>query len=348
MNDFKPLSGLKVLEFDAIGPVPFCGMMLSDHGADITRIIRPGGQPNGVDAGEDDMLLRGRARSVPLDLKSVEGRNRVLELVAGMDVLMEGHRPGVMERLGLGPEDCHAVNPALVYCRITGYGQSGPLANHPGHDINYIAQTGALNASGYKDRPPAPTLPLVGDFAGGGLLGAFGILAAVLSARTTGKGAVVDTAMADGTALLMALHYGLMNAGLWSAERQNNLLDGAAPFYRCYRTATGRDIAVGALEPKFYTAMCEALGLNDPVFEDQMNRGNWPEMCRIAEARIATMTGEELQAAVDVPDACLSWVASLADADEGVQMAARKTIVKEDRRYSVAAAPRFLPPGRGA
>ncbi|WP_170765169.1 CoA transferase [Ruegeria lacuscaerulensis] len=192
MSTPAPLAGLKVLEFDAIGLVPFCGMMLADHDAQITR---PHGQPNGIDAGEEDMLLRGRAEQIPLDLKSKEGRVKILNLVADFDVLLEGHRPGVMERLGIGPEECHAVNPKLVYCRITGYGQTGPLAINPGHDINYIAHTGALHAIGAADQPPPPPLSLIGDFGGRGLLGAFGVLAAVISAHTTGKGSVVDAAM---------------------------------------------------------------------------------------------------------------------------------------------------------
>ncbi|MES0813019.1 CaiB/BaiF CoA-transferase family protein [Roseibium sp. SCPC15] len=341
MNPLKPLAGLKVLEFDAIGPVPFCAMMLADHGAEITRVTRPGGQPNGVDAGQDDLLLRGRSAIVQLDLKSDEGRSEALEQVAGTDVLLEGHRPGVMERLGLGPETCRKINPALVYCRITGYGQTGPLADHPGHDINYVALTGALHAAGHADREPAPILPLVGDFAGGGLLGAFGVLAAIFSAKTTGQGSVVDTSMVDGTALLMALHYGWQNAGLWSPARQSNLLDGAAPFYRCYRTAGGRHIAVGAIEPKFYLAMCKALDLNDPLFQNQMDKKNWPQMSQLVEARVASMSNAQLDQALAMPDACISWVETTADAHLGEHIGARGTITKEDGRFSVAPAPRF-------
>ncbi|MEM9631555.1 MAG: CaiB/BaiF CoA-transferase family protein [Pseudomonadota bacterium] len=341
MSMVNPLAGLKVLEFDAIGPVPFCAMMLADHGAEITRITRPGGQPNGVDAGQDDMLLRGRSAIVQLDLKSDEGRDQALARIAGTDVLLEGHRPGVMERLRLGPEVCRKLNPSLVYCRITGYGQTGPLADHPGHDINYVAQTGALHAAGHAAQDPAPILPLVGDFAGGGLLGAFGVLAAVLSARAKGEGSVVDTSMVDGASLLMALHYGWQNAGLWSPERQSNLLDGAAPFYRCYRTAEGRHIAVGAIEPKFYLAMCKALDLNDPLFQNQMDKKNWPQMSRLIEARVASMSSAELEQAVAAPDACISWVATTANAHLGEHIRGRGTITKENGRYSVAPAPRF-------
>lgn len=343
MTSFKPLAGLRVLEFDAIGPVPFCGMMLADHGADITRITRPGGQPNGIDAGDKDIMLRGRSKTLSLDLKSDEGREKVLSLVEGVDVLLEGHRPQVMERLRLGPQECHAVNPALVYCRITGYGQTGPLALNPGHDINYIAQTGALHAMGKASDPPPPPLSLVGDFGGGGMLGAFGVLAAVIHAKNTGKGSVIDTAMVDGSALLMSMTYGWMNAGVWHPERENNILDGAAPFYRCYHGPDGRFIAAGAIEPKFYAAMREALGLSDAIFDDQMNRENWPEMCARMAARIQTMKVEELQAAIDVPEACLSWVISMENAGKTGHIAERQTILHEGDKISIAPAPRFTP-----
>jgi len=344
VTTFKPLAGLKVLEFDAIGPVPFCAMMLADHGAEIIRLLRPGGQPNGLDAGDDDMLLRGRAQEIALDLKSDAGRARALALLAEVDVLLEGHRPGVMERLGLGPDACHAQNPALVYCRITGYGQTGPLAMYPGHDINYIAQTGALHAIGPADLPPPPPLSLIGDFGGGGMLGAFGVLAAVFAARSTGKGSVIDTAMVDGAALQMALTYGWANAGLWNSQRESNVLDGGAPFYRCYQTADDRYIAAGALEPKFYQAMRHALGLTDPIFDDQMNGENWPEMSARIGAKILKMDHDELDAAVDMPDACLSWVVSIEDAGKRGHLVERQSLVRKGEKTHVSAAPRFQRP----
>lgn len=341
MTMLKPLSGLKVLEFDAIGPAPFCAMMLADHGAEVTRITRPGGQQNGIDAGSEDILLRGRTAEIQIDLKSEAGRNQVCALLADMDVLIEGHRPGVMERLDLGPETCQAINPALVYCRITGYGQTGPLALHPGHDINYIAQTGALHAIGPADQPPPPPLSLIGDFGGGGMLGAFGILAAVFAARDTGKGSVVDAAMVDGAALLMALTYGWANAGIWRPERGSNLLDGAAPFYRCYQTRDGRFIAAGAIEPKFYAVMCQALNLTDPIFADQMNRENWPEMCKKVATAIESMDLESLQRAIDIPDACLSWVVPMGDVGMSGHLKDRGTVVRDDGFAVVSPAPRF-------
>ncbi|QDG76309.1 CaiB/BaiF CoA-transferase family protein [Labrenzia sp. PHM005] len=343
MTGLKPLAGLKVLEFDAIGPVPFCAMMLADHGAEVIRITRPGGQPNGVDVGDSEILLRGRARRIPLDLKSDHGRTEVLKKLERTDVLLEGHRPGVMERLGLGPKECHKINPVLVYCRITGYGQTGPLALHPGHDINYIAQTGALHAIGPQDEPPPPPLSLVGDFGGGGMLGAFGILAAVIAARSTGKGSVIDAAMADGTALLMAMNYGWRNASAWVPHRSSNLLDGAAPFYRCYQTQNGNYIAVGAIEPKFYSALRKALNLDDPIFADQMNRENWPAMSQKIAAAVMQMDETALQTAVETPDACLSWVIPIEDAGKTGHMKDRKMIQQIDGGITVATAPRFIP-----
>lgn len=341
MTDQRPLNGLNVVEFDAIGPVPFCGMMLADHGAKITRIIRPGGQPNGVDAGDKDILLRGRHTKVEADLKSDEGRTKALSLIGSTDVLLEGHRPGVMERLGLGPEECHALNPRLVYCRITGYGQTGPMANHPGHDINYIAQTGALYAMGAPDQPPPPPLSLVGDFGGGGMMGAFGVMAAVYAARETGKGSVVDVAMVDGAALQMAMTYGWANAGFWTTNRGENILDGGAPFYRCYQTKDGHFIAAGALEPKFYAVMRQVLNLNDSIFDDQMNRENWPEMCRKTEEAIGTLTLAELQPALGNPDACLSQVLPMDQAVKTGHVHERGTLKETDGAIAVAPAPRF-------
>lgn len=341
MSRASPLQNLSVVEFDAIGPTPFCGMMLADHGARITRIVRPGGQPNGINVGEKDILLRNRAKEIPIDLKSDAGRKAALGLIETADVLLEGHRPGVMERLGLGPEACHALNPRLVYCRITGYGQTGPLANHPGHDINYIAQTGALYAMGMADRPPPPPLSLIGDFGGGGMLGAFGVLAAVFAARESGKGSVVDVAMVDGAALLMAMTYGWANAGQWSAERCQNILDGAAPFYRCYKTKDDKFIAVGAIEPKFYAAMCVALGLSDPIFQDQMNQENWPEMSRRIEEIVGAKSMKDLKPALADPSACISEVLSMNQAAETGHAKARGTLKRQDGVIDVAPAPRI-------
>lgn len=343
MSAMAPLEGMEVLEFDAIGPVPFCAMMLADHGARITRVTRPGGQPNGIDAGNEDVMLRGRCREEPLDLKSEAGRARALELVSGADILLEGFRPGVMERLGLGPGPCAARNRALVYCRLTGYGQDGPLAEHPGHDINYIAQCGALHAIGADGAPPPPPLSLIGDFGGGGMLAAFGVLAALFNVQRTGHGAVIDVAMADGAALLMALTYGLRNAGIWTGAREGNLLDGGAPFYRCYRTRDGRFIAAGAIEPRFYAAMRRALGLEDPLFDAQMDRTLWPRMsARIAEiVEARDMSG--WSSALAMPDACLSEVLSMDEAAQRGHLSDRGTLKMVEDAIHLAPAPRFAP-----
>ena len=256
----KPLSGLRILEFDGLGPVTFAGMMLADLGAEVLRLSRSAeaGAAAFSEVG-GEILHRGRG-AVPVNLKDPGDVARVLELVAGADALIEGFRPGVMERLGLGPDVCAARNARLVYGRITGWGQSGPMARQVGHDINYIALSGALHALGEPDRPPRPPLNLVGDYGGGAMMLVTGVLAGLLEAKTTGKGRVVDAAMTDGSALLMSLFQALSSRGLWSEARGANLLDGGAPFYRCYACKDGRSVAVGALEPQFYAALLAGLG----------------------------------------------------------------------------------------
>jgi len=254
-----PLSGLRILEFDGLGPVTFAGMVLADLGAEVLRLTRSDGGGALEEVG-GAVLHRGRA-PVPVNLKDAGDRERVLELVASADALVEGFRPGVMERLGLGPDVCRARNPRLVYGRVTGWGQSGPLADQVGHDINYIGLTGALHAMGEPDRPPRPPLNLVGDYGGGAMLLVVGVLAALLEARTTARGRVVDAAMTDGSAYLMSLFHALSARGLWGAGRGRNLLDGGAHFYRCYRCRDGRFVAVGAIEPRFYSALLAGLGL---------------------------------------------------------------------------------------
>lgn len=335
------LSGLRVVEFDAIGPAPFCGKLLADHGASVLRIGRPGGQPNGVSAGDADPLLQGRP-IVALDLKVSADRDLALELVGSADALIEGYRPGVMERLGLGPDEALAANPRLIYGRITGYGQSGPLSLNPGHDINFIALTGALHAIGHAADPPSPPLNLLGDYGGGGMLLAFGLLAAHLHALRTGRGQVVDAAMVDGAVQLMSPVYGWTNAGIWSAERGTNFLDGSAPFYGTYRTADDRFIAVGAIEARFYAAFRNALGLADPLFDDQMNTSRWPAMRERIGAVVAARTLAEWQSAISIPDACLTPVLSCAAAPEHPHIAARAAVCRDvDGRLETAPAPRL-------
>jgi len=338
------LDGLRVVEFDAIGPAPFCGMMLADHGASIIRITRPGGQPEAVDAGRHDVLLRGRL-DLALDLKAPADFAHARELIRAADILIEGYRPGVMERFGLGPKTCLADNPRLVYGRVTGYGQTGPLAQRPGHDINFIALTGALAAMGEPDRPPMPPLNLLGDFAGGGMMLAFGVLAAHLQAQRTGRGQVVDAAMIDGTAALMAMIAGWRNAAMWVCRRGDNLLDGGAPFYRCYATRDGRYIAAGAIEPQFYAAFRRVLGLTEPLFDAPLDRARWPAMRAHIAQVIAGRTLAEWQSAIDEPNACLTPVLSLGEAPDDPHLAARGTYAREGGAVVPSPAPRFSAPG---
>lgn len=340
------LDGLRVVEFDAIGPAPFCGMMLADHGASVVRLTRPGGQPDMVDAGKHDVLLRGRI-PLALDLKVPADLAHARELIRAADILIEGYRPGVMERFGLGPETCLADNPRLVYGRVTGWGQAGPLAQHPGHDINFIALSGALAAMGEPERPPEPPLNLLGDFAGGGMMLAFGVLAALWQAQRTGRGQVVDAAMVDGTAALMAMICGWRNAGMWTERRHDNLLDGGAPFYGCYATRDGRFIAAGAIEPQFYAAFRHVLGLAEPLFDAPLDRTRWPAMrARVAQV-IASRTLAEWQAAIDEPDACLTPVLTLDETPHHPHLAARYTYSRESDAIVPGPAPRFSSPGSG-
>jgi alpha-methylacyl-CoA racemase len=335
------LAGVRVVEFDAIGPAPFCGKLLADHGASVIRVGRPGGQPNGISAGDADPLLQGRP-TLPLDLKNAADCQRVFDLLDGADMLIEGYRPGVMERLGFGPDEVLGRNPRLIYGRITGYGQTGTLALHPGHDINYIALTGALHAIGSADQPPPPPLNLVGDYGGGAMLLAFGLLAAHLRALRTGLGQVVDAAMLDATLQLMSPVFGWMNAGMWSMQRETNFLDGSAPFYRTYRTADGRFLAVGAIEPKFYAAFRQALGLSEPMFDAQMDRASWPAMrTRIAQV-VASRTLDGWRDAIAVQDACLSPVLSCDLVASHPHVLSRKALQRDpDGNLHVAAAPRL-------
>ncbi|MBF9033550.1 CoA transferase [Rhodobacterales bacterium HKCCE2091] len=301
------LTGLRVLEIVGVGPGPFAAMMLADHGAEVLRIHPPRSRaPLASLDGPADVLARSRP-SIALDLKAPEGRAALVTLAACAEALIEGFRPGVAERLGIGPAECHAVNPALVYGRMTGWGQDGPLAETAGHDINYVALTGALHAIGSADKPEPP-LNLLGDFGGGGLVLAFGMLAAILSARATGRGQVVDTAMTDGVALLSAMIHGLRAGGEWPGGRGDNLLDGGAPFYGTYACADGRFVAVGAIEPPFFAALCDGLGLDPAGFEPRLDRALWPgHRARIAAA-FATAPRDHWARVFHGTDACVTPV----------------------------------------
>jgi alpha-methylacyl-CoA racemase len=331
-----PLSGLKVLEFAGIGPGPFCAMLLSDLGADVIRIDRKGAS-GGLPF---DITARGR-RSVAVDLKTAEGVGLCLSLMEKADAIIEGFRPGVMERLGLGPEVAHQRNPALVYGRMTGWGQFGPLSSAAGHDINYIALTGALHAMGKADRPPAPPLNLVGDFGGGALYLAFGICAALLHARATGEGQVIDCAMTDGAASLMAMFYGMKAAGIWTDTRDANLLDGGAHFYDSYECADGKWVAIGSIEPQFYALLLQKTGINDDAFLAQMDKSAWPALSDRLTALFKTRTRDEWCALMEGTDVCFAPVLSLEDAPKHPHNVARETFVEVGGVTQPAPAPRF-------
>ncbi|MBA4011737.1 MAG: carnitine dehydratase [Phenylobacterium sp.] len=346
-----PLSGLKVVEFAGIGPGPFCGMLLSDLGADVVRIDRKGqGRSSAA-----DITSRGR-RSIGLDLKNPAAIETCLKLMEGADAVFEGFRPGVMERLGLGPDVALKRNPKLVYGRMTGWGQTGPYANAAGHDMNYIAITGALHAIGTGDKP-IPPLNLVGDFGGGALYLAFGLLAGVLSARQTGQGQVIDCAMSDGAASLMAMFYGFKASGMWKEERRANLLDGGAHFYDTYQCADGKWISIGSIEPQFYALLLEKTGINDPAFAAQMDRGSWNGLRDKLAHVIAQKTQAEWCEIMDATDVCFAPVLDLDEAPKHPHNVARQTFVELGGVVQPAPAPRFsatpgeiqgLPPGIGA
>jgi alpha-methylacyl-CoA racemase len=331
-----PLSGLRAVEFTGLGPAPFASMLLADLGADIVRIDRPG---RGACL-PTDITNRSR-RSVELDLKTPSGVETALDLVARADILIEGFRPGVMERLGLGPEVALARNPRLVYGRMTGWGQSGPLSHAAGHDINYIALTGALAAIGPGDGRPVPPLNLVGDYGGGALYLVVGILSAMLSCRQTGKGQVVDCAMCDGVSHLLSLFHSLHAAGEWVERREANLLDGGAHFYGTYTCADGAFVAVGALEPQFYAELCRRAGLDPAVFADQEDRTRWPDLRARAAAIFRQRTRAEWCALLEGTDACFAPVLTLREAPEHPHMRARGTFVEIGGIVQAAPAPRF-------
>lgn len=335
----KPLSGLRILEFDGLGPVTFAGMVLADLGAEVLRLTRSAaaGAPVFAEVG-GEVLHRGRA-AVAVDLKDPADLARVQALIATADAVIEGFRPGVMERLGLGPEACAALNPRLVFGRITGWGQTGPMARQVGHDLNYIALSGALSMMGEPDRPPRPPLNVVGDYGGGAMLLVAGVLAGLLEAKTTGRGRVVDAAMTDGSALLTSLFHALSARGLWSEARGTNLLDGGAPFYRCYACRDGRFVAVGALEPQFYAALLQ--GLEIPAAEaPQFDTTGWAALhARFADI-FARRDRDDWAAHFAASDACVTPVLTLSEAPDHPHNAARGTFARQGV-VQPSAAPRF-------
>ncbi len=330
-----PLSGVKILEFAGIGPGPFCAQLLSDMGADIIRIDRKG-QTGGS---ANDITARGR-RSVALDLKKPQAVEACLKLVESADILQEGFRPGVMERLGLGPDVCRKRNPKLVYGRMTGWGQYGPYAHAAGHDINYIAVTGALAAIGTSDKP-VPPLNLVGDFGGGALYLAMGICAALFEAQRSGKGQVIDCAMTDGASSLMSMFYGMKASGYWTTKRGENLLDGAAHFYDVYETADGKFISLGSIESQFYTLLRDKAGLAHADFEAQMDKSKWPSLkVKVAEA-IKSKTRDEWDEIMAASDVCYGPVLDMEEAATHPHNKARETIVEAFGVMQPNVAPRF-------
>ena len=331
-----PLQGIRIIELAGIGPGPFAGMMLADHGAEVIRVDRPGAR---IDA--RDPLLRGR-RVIGVDLKSDEGKALVLDLVKSADALFEGFRPGVTERLGLGPAECHAVNPKLVYGRMTGWGQFGPYANAAGHDINYIALAGALHAYGRAGAKPTPPINMVGDFGGGGMMLAFGMVSALLHAKTTGQGQVIDCAMTDGAAALMAMIWGFRANGIWKDERGVNLLDTGAHMYDTYECADGKWISIGSLEPQFYALLLEKTGLKDDAdFAAQMNSAQWPALKERLTTLFKTRTRDDWCADMEMTDVCFAPVLSMSEAPHHPHNAARRTFVEADGVMQPAPAPRY-------
>ena len=349
-----PLAGFRIIEMAGIGPAPFAATLLADMGAEVIRIDRREAADLGLPGREPkfDVLHRGR-RSLAIDVKSEQGQAVVRQLVGKADALIEGFRPGVMERLGLGPEKLLALNPKLVFGRMTGFGQDGPMAQAAGHDINYIALAGALHAIGRKGQAPVPPLNLVGDFGGGGMFLAFGVLCGLLEAQKSGKGQVVDAAMVDGAAYLLAGIYGLYSQGSWADERGVNFVDSGAPWYDVYNTKDGKWLSVGAIETRFYEELVEKLGLASAGLPKQHDRKGWPLLKERFAAAIASKTRDEWEKVFEGSDACVAPVLAMGEVEKHPHNVARGTFVRRDGVLQPGPAPRFSrtkaemgPPGR--
>jgi len=336
-----PLQGIKVVELAGIGPAPMCAMLLADLGAEVIRVDRLAPADLGIDSGRQYNLLERSRRSIAVDLKSAEGVEVVLKLVEQADALIEGFRPGVTERLGLGPDVCLARNPRLVYGRMTGWGQDGPMALAAGHDINYIALTGVLDAIGTSGGQPVPPLNLVGDFGGGALYLAFGVLAGLLEARTSGQGQVIDAAMVDGAASLLTAIYGMYGAGSWQLERGTNILDTGAHFYGTYECADGKWISIGSIEAKFHAELLEKLGLEESDIPDRMDRSRWVEHKKRLTELFLSKTRDEWCEIMEGSDVCFAPVLSMAEAPSHPHNVARGTFVEVDGVVQPGPAPRF-------
>ena len=332
-----PLKGIKVVEMAGIGPGPFCAMMLSDMGAEVIRVDRLAHKGSGHRA---NVLNRGR-RSIAIDLKNSQGVDTVKKLIDQADVVIEGFRPGVMERLGLGPEECLERNPRLVFGRMTGWGQHGPLAHAAGHDINYISIGGALGAMGHPDRPPSPPLNLVGDFGGGAMYLLAGVLAALVERASSDKGQVIDAAMTDGTASLLTPFYGMMAMGMWTTQRNDNRLDGGAHYYGSYTCSDGKHISIGSIEPQFYALLLELCGIDDPEFLKQNEKESWASLRQKLEELFATKTQAQWCELLEGTDVCFAPVLNLAEAPQHPHNKARASFVDFEGVTQPAPAPRF-------
>ena len=336
-----PLRGVKIIELAGIGPCPMCAMLLAELGADVVRVDRPTDSGLGIGMSPEHRLLHRSRPSIAVDLKHPDGVETVLRLVDGADALIEGFRPGVTERLGLGPEDCAERNPGLVYGRVTGWGQDGPLAGAAGHDLNYIALTGALDAIGRRGAPPTPPLNLVGDFGGGALYLALGVVAALYEARESGRGQTVDAAMIDGAASLMTSACALRAAGVGDGPRGENVLDSGAHFYEVYETSDGRYVAIAPVEPRFYAELLERIGLDPGDTPHSMSRADWPASKAQLAARFRTRTRDEWCEVLEGTDACFAPVLGMDEAHRHPHNAARATFVERDGIVQPNAAPRF-------
>ena len=332
-----PLTGIRVVEMAGIGPGPFTAMMLSDLGAEVIRVDRLSHKGTGHRA---NVLNRGR-KSIAVDLKNPRGVETTLRLIEQADVVLEGFRPGVMERLGLGPEKCLSVNPRLIFGRMTGWGQTGPLSQAAGHDINYISIAGALGAMGYADRPPAPPLNLVGDFGGGAMYLLTGILAALVERATSGQGQIIDAAMTDGTASLLSPFFGLMAMNMWTTDRFSNRLDGGAFYYGSYECSDGKYISIGSLEPQFYALLLEKAEITDPEFQEQLDAAAWPAKREKLNQLFKTRTRQQWCDIMEGTDVCFAPVLNLKEAPTHPHNIDRKTFVELEGVVQPAPAPRF-------
>ena len=332
-----PLAGIKIVEMAAIGPVPFCAMMLSDMGAEVIRIDRLNQKGTGHHA---NVLFRGR-KSIAIDLKNPMGVETALTLIDEADVVIEGFRPGVMERLGLGPDVCMNRNQKIIYGRMTGWGQEGPLSQAAGHDINYISIAGALGSMGYPDRPPTPPLNLIGDFGGGAMYLLSGVLAALVERNTSGIGQIIDAAMTDGTASLLSGFFGMMEMDMWTTNRYKNRLDGGAFYYGSYECKDGKHISIGSLEPQFYSLLLEKCEITDPSFDEQLDQKSWPEKREKMEAVFKTKTRDEWSEIMEGTDVCFAPILNLEEAPDHPHNKTRKTYVDFEGVTQPAPAPRF-------